>query len=269
MKLTSVAIVHNPDKARAATEIPRLQHWFKQRKIKVLPARRMAQADALLTLGGDGTILSIAAQAAEAGVPVLGVNVGRLGFMTAIEMGRLYDSLEEWIHGKWPVSQRLLLEVVAPRVKKPLLALNDAVVRIGSVARVTSVHASIENEDLGFLTGDGVIVATPTGSTAYSLAAQGPVLHPDVEALILTPICAHSFTQRPVVFPAHQTLELKVRDRREKNEVQLCLDGQRTFVLRSGDRVLVRLAKRKLKLFQDPRVSYFEVLREKLSWGER
>jgi NAD+ kinase len=201
--------------------------------------------------------------------PFYGINIGRLGFMTGMEMTGLYTALESWVKGHWTMSERLMLEIMAPRVKAPLYALNDAVIRIGSTTRVTTIHATIEKEELGHFTGDGVIIATPTGSTAYSLAAQGPVVHPDVEALVLTPICAHSFTQRPVVFPKGQTLELSLRDQREGNEVQLCLDGQRVFLLKAGDKVQVRCAPCKLKLFQDPNISYFGILREKLSWGER
>jgi NAD+ kinase len=246
-----------------------LEAWLSRRKIAVLPLSRLSDADALLTLGGDGTILSIASTAAHHGVPVLGVNTGRLGFMTAIELPNLYTSLSHVVKGEWAVSSRLMIEVKAPRVSAPLLALNDAVIRIGSTTRVTTVLASIQGQELGRFIGDGVIVATPTGSTAYSLAAQGPVVHPDVNALVFTPICAHSFSQRPVVFPSDQVLELLLVDKRVRNEVQLCLDGQRVFLLRPGDRVSLRRAPQKLKLIHDPAVSYFGILREKLSWGER
>lgn len=229
----------------------------------------LADCQAVLTLGGDGTILAIASRAAKAGVPVLGINIGRLGFMTAIEFGRLGSALNDWLKGRWVISNRLMLEVTSLRLKKPLLALNDVVVRTGLTSRVTTISASIGHERLGFFVGDGVIVATPTGSTAYSLAAQGPVVHPEVEALILTPICAHSFRQRPIVFPARQTLELGMEDQRKGHEVQLCLDGQRVFSLKTGDRVSIKQAPYKLQLLHDPKVSYFKILREKLSWGGR
>ncbi len=269
MKIRSVALVCNVEKSRARAELPRLRAWFKRERIALLSIDKLGQADAVVTLGGDGTILGIAAKAATAGVPVLGINLGRLGFMTSVELRVLYPSLKRWVKDGWSVSDRLMLEVDAPRVKTPVLALNDAVIRIGSTTRMIAIDAAIENEELGRFSGDGVIIATPTGSTAYSLAAQGPVVHPEVEALVLTPICAHSFTQRPVVFPKHQTLELRLQDQRAGNEVQLCLDGQRVFPLRSGDVVHVRCAPYKLRLIQDPDVSYFGVLREKLSWGER
>ncbi len=265
----SVSIVANPDKASAQKALPALKSWLKRKGIRAHSAADIATSDGVIVLGGDGTILSIAPKAARAGVPVLGINIGRLGFMTAAELSNMNRALQGWLQGKWGVSQRMMLEVTAPRVKEPLLALNDAVVRIGSTSRVMTIAASIENEKLGHFTGDGVIVATPTGSTAYSLAAQGPVIHPEVDALVLTPICAHSFTQRPVVFPGEHTLELELTDTRVKNEVQLCLDGQRVFHLRPGDRISVRASTYKLELVRDPDVSYFGILREKLSWGER
>ncbi len=263
-----VAIVPNPKKQRAKQEVPRLKKWLRSRRIASVSMAQLAKADALITLGGDGTILSVAPLAASANIPVLGINIGRMGFMTAVKLEQMYKALDHWLKGRWVVSHRMMLEVEAPRVKTPLFALNDAVIRIGSTTRITTISASIENEDLGRFRGDGVIVSTSTGSTAYSLAAQGPVVHPDVEAIILTPICPHSFTQRPVVFPAHQTLELRLHDQREGNEVQLCLDGQRVFLLRSGDRVKIRRSPYKLRLLQDPRWPYFGVLREKLSWGK-
>jgi len=265
----SVCLVANPEKDIANRELRKLSAALRKRKIGVRPAKEFEKSDAVITLGGDGTILAIAGRAAHAGIPVLGVNMGRLGFMTAIGIKRVYSILDEWLKGHWPVSERLMLDVQVPRLKRSFLALNDAVLRIGSVTRVTRISASIEHEDLGLFTGDGVIVATPTGSTAYSMSAHGPVVHPEVEALVLTPICAHSFSQRPVVFPAGHTLELRIEDHRKGNDVQLCLDGQRVIPLKSGDGVSVTGADRRLKLFQDPEMNYFGMLREKLSWGVR
>ncbi len=267
--ISSVALFANPEKTRARQETVRLRKWFSQRKIKVVPSTDLAKADAVITLGGDGTILSIAPKAALAGVPVLGINIGRLGFMTAVELTKMYSGLKAWLKGNWTISERSMLEVKIPRIKSSAYALNDAVIRLRSSMRLTRISASIEGEDLGSFTGDGVIVATTTGSTAYSLAAQGPVVHPDVEALILTPICAHSFTQRPIVFPSNLTLDLVMHDQRKGNEVQLCLDGQRVYSLKPADVVRVGVAPQKLKLLQDPLSPYFGVLRQKLSWGGR
>lgn len=249
--------------------MPRLKAWLRARGIATVSAAQLNSCDAVITLGGDGTILAIAPSAARADVPVFGVNIGHLGFMTAVEVKRLYIALEQWLEGEWAVSQRLLLEVWPPRARRPLLALNDAVVRVASTTRVTTFSVWVNGERLGDFTGDGLIVASPTGSTAYSLAAQGPIIYPEMDALVLTPICAHSFRQRPVVFPASENLELRLEDKRDRGQIQLCLDGRKVFTLLRGDRVRIGGAPIKLKLLQNPRVSYFGVLREKLSWGGR
>lgn len=265
--MRSVAIVANPFKERAKKESVRLINWLARRNIRVLPPQQMSRAEVVFSLGGDGTVLSIAAQAARLGVPVLGINIGRLGFLTAGDCKDLNRVLDLWYQGKMEVSERMMLEVSARMFEKPLLALNDAVIRTGVTTRVTTVYASIENEELGRFLGDGLIVSTSTGSTAYSLSAQGPVVHPEVEALILTPICAHSFSQRPLVFPGNNTLCLQLYERRQGNDVQLTLDGQKTFKLKSGDKIFVGKSSHRLKLLQDPDLPYFRLLREKLSWG--
>lgn len=234
LKIRSVAVFANPDKAKAIRELPKLKTWLKKRRIAVLTTTQLSKADALIVLGGDGTILSIAPEAARHGVPVLGINMGHLGFLTAVQIENMMKALESWLAGHWTLSERTMLEVRAPQEKKPIYALNDAVIRLKALTRVTTVQASIDGESLGQFTGDGVIVATTTGSTAYSLSAQGPVVHPEVEAMLLTPICAHSFAQKPVVFPLHCQLELRSMDKSRRSEVQLCLDGQRVFPIRGG-----------------------------------
>lgn len=267
--IRSIVLVANPEKKIAGQESVRLRSWLKNKGIRVLGPSQFDQADGVITLGGDGTILSIASQAARARVPVFGVNVGRLGFMTTTSLSGMRKGIEQWLAGKWLLSPRLLLEVTSPSLKGTHLALNDVVVRIGAPTRVTHVHTSINGQELGVLTGDGVIVSTSTGSTAYSLSAQGPVVHPEIDALILTPICPHSFSQRPIVFPSTQTLTLCLQDKHVKNEVQLCFDGQRVFHLKSGDEVHVKQSTYKLQLVYNPQTPYFHVLREKLSWGGR
>lgn len=266
-RIRSIAIVSNPDKVHALEQLKPLRLWLKRQGVRVVSASSVSQADVVMTLGGDGTILAVAPKAALAGVPVLGVNVGRLGFMTTVGLNEMYAALSDLLEGRLVVSERLMLDVTIPRTKGTHLALNDAVVRAGSTTRVIMVNATIENEDLGCFAGDGLIVATPTGSTAYSLAAQGPIVHPEMEALVLTPICAHSFRQRPVVFPSKRTLTICPMDRKGIREIQLCLDGQRVFSLRPNDRVVVKRSKVKLKLLQKADASYFGVLKEKLLWG--
>ncbi len=268
-RIRSVVIIANPEKRHAENARPRLISWFKKRRISVLTAHQLAKADAVLTLGGDGTILAVAPAAAKASVPVFGINTGRLGFMTAIDLEHMYGALAQWIAGKWVTSSRMMLDVEAPRVKGLHLALNDAVIRTGSTTRVTRISATLGGVDMGVFVGDGVIVASSTGSTAYSLSAQGPVVHPELDAMVMTPICAHSFTQRPVVFPGNMELELKLVDNKTGNKVQLSLDGQRVFDLAPEETVRIRRSQYKLELLHSPEQTYFGVLREKLSWGER
>ncbi len=263
----SVAIFANPFKKRSKKEVSRLKVWLARHKISILPSRSISQAEVIFSLGGDGTVLSLAPQAAKLGIPILGINLGRLGFLTASDANDMGRILNLWMKNQLVTSERMMLEVEAPMLKRPLIALNDAVVRTGATSRVITVDASVENESLGCFVGDGIIVSTSTGSTAYSLSASGPVVHPGMDALLLTPICAHSFTQRPVVFPAYQELCLELHERRTSDDVQLTLDGQKTFMLKNGDKVYIRKAPFKLKLLCDPEMPYFKLLREKMSWG--
>lgn len=269
LKIHSVCLVANPNKDNARRELLRLRAWFKSLGIRVVAADRFNQAQAVVTLGGDGTLLTMAPKAAQAGIPILGINLGHLGFLTTMGPYEIETHLLDWLKTGWQESHRTLLKVQIPRLKKTLLALNDAVLRVGSVTRMTRIRASIQNEALGFFTGDGVIVATSTGSTAYSLSAQGPVIHPSLEALVLTPICAHTFSQRPVVFPANQSLELVLDDDRAGTPVFLCLDGREVISLVRGDRVVMAGAEERLRLIFKPEISYFGILRDKLSWGVR
>lgn len=267
MGIKSVVIVANRRKPRAQVESKRLKTWLKRRKIKALPSTQLSKADALISLGGDGTILSVAPEAARAGVPVLGINLGHLGFLTATDCRDMYSALENWVHGRWMISERMMLEVKAPCLKSPMSALNDVVIRIGATTRVTKIYPTIDREKIGCITADGVIIATSTGSTAYSLSAFGPVVHPQVDAMIMTPIAPHSFVQRPLVFPAHLKIDLKLHDYRNKHEVLLTLDGQKVYVLNPTDNVTVRRSPYRLKLLVDPKNPYFKILRDKLSWG--
>lgn len=263
-----VVVFFNPDKASAKKERPRLLSWLKKKHIDVLPLSKISEAEAVITLGGDGTILAVAPQAALAACPVLGINTGRLGFMTAVDVKHMDRALNDWSLGKLVASSRMMVEVEIPRLKKQFYALNDAVIRTGATNRVTRILATVNEERLGYFVGDGVIVATSTGSTAYSLSAQGPIVHPELDAMILTPICAHSFTQRPIVFSANRALQLSLDDKRANSEVELSLDGQRVFSLKWEDVIRIRRSPHKLELLHDPKKTYFNVLREKLSWGK-
>lgn len=264
----SVVLLHNPEKPAARGALPRLTAWFRKRGVKVLPPSAIASADAAVSLGGDGTLLAAARRAAPAGVPVLGVNMGRLGYLTAADVSRLDKTLAALIEGELPVSRRLMLEARAGTAPART-AVNDCVVRGRDVARVVSLSVKVDGEPLGAFVGDGLIIATPTGSTAYSLAASGPIVQPELDVLLLTPICSHSLTQRPLVLSADGTVEITLDKDGRSSEVVVSLDGQSSFSLKPGKSVTIRRAQDRFQLLTDPSRTAFGVLREKLKWGER
>jgi NAD+ kinase len=267
-----VALVYNADKSRAHQEWLRLKRWLEQRKVKVIGASKvtpaMKSAEFVVAVGGDGTVLSVARQVAGWGVPILGVNVGRLGFLAATEVGAMFRTLACVLDGEGRVEARTMLSVTgASRGKKfgPYLALNDCVVRSGSSGRVLQLQATLRGKPLASYAGDGLIVATPTGSTAYNLAASGPIAYPDLDIFLLCPICPHSLVQRPLVMPTFEIIEVEVL--KPSPPALLCVDGHVTQTLHSGDRIAVRRADVQAKLLMDPDRTYYQVLQSKLKWG--
>ncbi len=268
MRPTSVVLFHNPDKPDAVRALPVLRAWFRKRGVRVLPPARVSEARLAVALGGDGTLLSAARRTAPLGIPVLGVNLGRLGFLAAADLSRAAKTLNDLLAGRLPLSSRLMLE--ARGVRGPArLALNDVVVRGRNTARVIGLSVRVDGEDLGTFVGDGLIVSTPTGSTAYSLAASGPIVEPEMDLFLLTPICPHSFTQRPVVLSPDSVVQIFLKDQGRDESALVSMDGQRSFVLSPGQSVTVRRAEARFHIFSDPRRPYFSLLREKLKWGER
>ncbi len=248
--LKIVGLVYNADKPRAHHEWLRLKRWLEQRKVKVIASSKvtpaMKKADFVVAVGGDGTVLSVARKVAGWDVPVLGVNVGRFGFLAATEVGAMFRTLSMMLAGEGRLEQRTLLSVTGVASGKkfgPHLALNDCVVRSGSSGRVLQLEASVRGRTLASYAGDGLIVATPTGSTAYNLAASGPIVYPDLDALILCPICPHSLAQRPLVLPAFEVIEVEVL--KPSAPAILSIDGLVAQTLKVGDRVDVRRATNK------------------------
>jgi len=233
---------------------------------KVTPA--MKQTDFVVVVGGDGTVMGVARQVAAWGVPVLGVNVGRLGFLAATEVGAMFRTLSRVLAGEGRIETRTLLSVRGAAAGKkfgPYLALNDCVIRSGGSGRVLQLEASVRGRPLASYAGDGLIVATPTGSTAYNLAASGPIVYPELDALILCPVCPHSLMQRPLVLPTFEVVEVEVL--KPSPPAILSIDGQVTQTLKSGDRIEVRRADQQAKLLMDPDRTYYQVLQSKLKWG--
>ncbi len=225
--------------------------------------------DLLIVLGGDGTIL-MAARLSGGRVPLLGVNLGGLGFLAEIALADLPGVIPDLAGGAMSAEERSMLEaeVVGPAgARVRTLALNDMVVAKTGVARVVHVTTSVNGEHLATYPADGVIVATPTGSTAYSLSAGGPIVHPQVDVIIITPICPHTFTARPVVVSGGATVMVQATVRDE--DVRLTVDGQESHTLAPGERVVVRRAAERTRLVRLGTSSFYSILRTKLAWGER
>jgi NAD+ kinase len=267
-----VGIVYNPDKEQAYTESVRLKRWLQQRKIKAHGGTRvtspMKDCQFVVALGGDGTVLRVARDVSAWNVPVLGVNVGRLGFLAATELQAMYRTLSRVLSGECRVENRTMVSVSGVSRGKtfgPYLALNDCVLRSGATGRVLRLSATVRGRLLAHYCGDGLIVATPTGSTAYNLAASGPIVYPALDVLILSPISPHTLAQRPLVLPTFEIISVEVT--RPGPSAILCLDGQVTETLWPGDRIEIRRAAEQAQLLTDPDRTYYQVLQTKLKWG--
>lgn len=232
----------------------------------------MNHVDLILVLGGDGTFLSIARLMRTKSVPLLGVNLGTLGFLTETSHSDAKTQLERILAGKpMPIQERALFEVVLKRGNKIIFqgpVVNDAVVSKGAIARIIGMRVSLNGKVINNVRADGLIISTPTGSTAYSLAAGGPIVEPSLNAVVLTPICPHSLTQRPIVISDSNEIEICLNHR--PGHVLLTVDGQDAFDLKEDDRVTVRrFTKHALQLISNPSRDYFSLLREKLSFGNK
>ena len=227
--------------------------------------------DALLTCGGDGTLLRVARMLAGAEVPILGLNLGQVGFLTTATRDGLPTALDALVSGKFVLERRLGLHSQIhgtngePKVEQ--FALNDVVVHKGGVARVIRVRVLIEGEDVGPYSADGIIVASPTGSTAYSLSAGGPIVVPGVEAMIVTPVCPHTLSVRPLVVPAEYTIQIEPVAPWDE-DLLISYDGQLGSVIDSGDRVCVRRAEHAVRLVRLGGEGYISRMRQKLNWGD-
>ncbi len=224
----------------------------------------------IIVLGGDGTLLSVARLVKDRGVPILGVNLGGLGFLTEITLDELYGMLERVIRGDFKTDRRVILCASVIRRGERMAefhVLNDAVINKGALARIIDLETTINGEYLTTFKSDGLIISTPTGSTAYNLSAGGPIVYPSLHAIIITPICPHTLTNRPIMIP--DDVEIRVVLKARNQEVALTLDGQLGFSLEYEDMVEVRKGETDILLIKSPYRHYFEVLREKLKWGER
>jgi NAD+ kinase len=228
-----------------------------------------ARCDFIVVLGGDGTLIHAAGLCAGREVPILGVNLGTLGFLTEIPRDRALPMLEKALAGELSASRRLMLHAEVRRGTNVVLegsVLNDVVISKNALSRLARLQVNIDSREAAIYEADGLIVATPTGSTAYSLSAGGPIVYPTLEAILLTPICPHALTQRPVVLPADLPVRVKLTS---PGEMFVTLDGAKGCPLDQGDEVLVRKAAHRTILLRNPDLDPFAILRQKLRWGAR
>jgi NAD+ kinase len=284
--MKSAAIISKPSKPELASLLPDILAWFHKHGYKIcvdqetaayidgeeiVPRRKMGakKPDFALVLGGDGTLLSAARALAHEDIPILAVNLGSLGFLTEVPISEMFATLDAVDGCTCPVEERSVLDATVFRDGVQLarhFALNDVVVNKSAISRLVDFDLVIDGAFVLHYKADGVIIATPTGSTAYSLAAGGPVVMPSVASFVVTPVCPHALTHRPLVVNDKAQIELHVETGAE--EAFLSIDGQIGMPLQQGDRVLCHKAKHSVKLMRVRR-TFFEVLRTKLKWGQR
>jgi NAD+ kinase len=286
-EIKKVGITSKPGKSEVSHIVPPLAEWLGKRRIEVLIDRETASnlaaldsgltrseiasmADLVVVLGGDGTLLSTARSMDCYRIPILAVNLGGLGFLTVTTLDELYSTLELVLAGKCRMECRRRVEAELLRdgkIAAKSLALNDVVLNKGAIARLLDFDVWVDGEFVAKYKADGLIISTPTGSTAYSLAANGPVIVPAVPAFIITPICAHTLTNRPLVVPDSAVIDVATKTIHES--AYLTVDGQEALQLISNDRTRVKRSDTFIELVQPPGKTYYDVLRQKLKWGER
>jgi NAD+ kinase len=291
--ITRVGIVAKSGLTAAADQLEQLGVWLTERGIEPIYERETAAltpyaatrrhasrdelpslVDLVVVLGGDGTLLSMATRIAQCGrdVPMLGVNFGSLGFLTETRIDELLPSLEAVLAGTAVIDRRAMLAAEMHRgSERPdaRIVLNDVVFTKAALSRIIELTISVGDNLVTKVKADGLIVATATGSTAYNLAAGGPIVHPRADALVLTPIAPHTLTNRPIVVPSTEVIEVRPTVADAKDEIFVTYDGQSGYPLHAGDIVRIRRSDRTLHLVKAPARNYFELLREKLKWGER
>ena len=278
--MKKIIVLTNPQKKEVKSILPSLVNWLEKKKIEVsvnqTGKENFKKTDLVVVLGGDGTILKAARLVVPFGIPVLGINLGEFGFLSGINVKSLYSTLERILKKDYYIEERILLtaKVIGPLSSNKknnsnffFLSLNDIVVKNASSARVIKLKVKLGSKQITQWVGDGLIVATPTGSTAYSLAAFGPIVYPTLPVLIITPICPHLLSFRSLVLPAGELISIQVDS--GKN-VMLSVDGQEEMNLGYNDIIEIKQAKKKLKLVcLSGNADYFQILNKKLKWGKR
>jgi NAD+ kinase len=290
--MNRIGIIAKRNKPEAVAVVRNLVEWLRPKKIQVYIEKEIEEllsptlsegnwksverdemprdVEMMIVLGGDGTLLSVGRQVWNRNIPILGVNLGGLGFLTEITLDELYSVLEKVLQDDFEINERETLKAGVIRRGKRIaefVVLNDAVINKGALARIIDLETTINGEYLSTFRSDGLIISTPTGSTAYNLSAGGPIVYPSLHTIIITPICPHTLTIRPIIIPDDVKIRALLKSRDE--EVTLTLDGQQGFTLKFEDVVEVGKAEGRILLIKSPYRHYFELLREKLKWGER
>ncbi len=285
IKLHHIGVVVGPQKPEANAAVTNLVKWCEQQKIVLsAPAEiadelgcqpfKLAQdqltepLDLLVVMGGDGTMLGASRLIGELHIPVLGINFGYLGYLTEFKLNDLFIALEGLQAGALQIESRMMLEVSVERDGKIIAshrALNEAVVNQGALARMIELECFVNNDFVNNFRADGMIVSTPTGSTAYSLSAGGPIVFPSMDAIVLTPICPHTLSNRPVIIPGDLSVSLTFK--KANDVVMMTIDGQRGVTLEANDKVIMQRSHATFDLVRPAQRNYFEVLRTKLKWG--
>jgi len=286
MKSKSVGILAKPKFPEAKSTLHDVISWLRARNIDAIldttsasllgeqggyqKTQLASKADVLLVLGGDGTMLNAARLAGERSIPILGVNMGGLGFLTEVRLENLYPSLERVFANDFVLDERLMLRTHIHRHGKTVaqgVVLNDVVISKGTLARMIELKIAIQGRFVTNLRGDGLIVSSPTGSTAYSLSAGGPIIDPAVQSLILTPICPHTLTHRPLIVPGNAEIDVTLTSK--DDGAMATLDGQVGVAITQEDTVVIQTSEHRTRLIRFPESNYYDVLREKLKWGDR
>ncbi|MDP2853884.1 MAG: NAD(+)/NADH kinase [Smithellaceae bacterium] len=284
MKIKKVGIIANIEKENIAGFAGALKKWLEDRGIKVSLEANIAAAiggsggfkledlaskvDLIAVLGGDGTMLRTARYVAQHPVPIVGINMGTFGYLTEVNLNETYVALDLILKGDFLTEKRMMLDVKIRRGKKIIgsgIVLNDVVINRGNLSRIVELETVINNQYLTTYKSDGLIISTPTGSTAYSLSAGGPIVFPGKDLIIINPICPHTLTNRPIIFPENSDLQITLWSK--ESGATVTLDGQESYRISSGDVMTIRKSKHYTRLVLSPHRSYGEILRSKLGWG--
>ena len=282
--MKKIGLFWKPKAPSAANTLSKLIHWLRKLNCQVFLDTATATiinessshskatiseiADLLIVLGGDGTLLSVARAAHPHNVPILAVNLGSLGFLAEISLDELYPTLENILNDKFEIESRMLLNAYIWRNEEKVEnynVLNDIVINKGVVARVINLQVLVDGQYMTSYRADGLIIATPTGSTAYSLSAGGPIIHPSMQTLVLSPICPFTLTNRSILIPDQSIIQVKLDA--EYNDVRVTLDGQESYKMKAGDILEIQKTKTTLQLIKGPNKNYYKILRKKLHWG--